>query len=57
MKLGLAQGHTHIWNSENVRTSAEDGHSHTVKNPKSGWTDGAGKNNHKHKIILKVKKR
>lgn len=41
--------HSHLWSLGNKRTSLNDGHTHTVSDSKSGYTDPAG-DGHKHKL-------
>ena len=46
-------GHVHTWKQGDSRTSVNDGHSHAVTKPGSGWTDRAGMNNHRHRLPSK----
>lgn len=45
-------GHSHGWDGEGS-TTVDHEHKHTVKKPGSGWTDGAGMENHKHRLPKK----
>ena len=55
MKLGSSYDHTHTWDRGDKRTSRDDEHDHGVSNPDSGWTDGGGMEDHKHRIPKKAK--